>query len=101
MRWKTVLLSIVLFIKGLLNRNQAVQHLINLQSLQVTNKAGKDKVINSSVLHQFNTKFSSLNVRPGSIYVIRRIPSQILEVTVHKKKEEIRRLMIKSSRPPS
>ena len=78
-----------------------MQHLINLQSLQVTNKAGKDKVINSSVLHQFNTKFSSLNVRPSSIYVIRRIPSQILEVTVHKKKEEIRRLMIKSSRPPS
>ena len=78
-----------------------MQHLINLQSLQVTNKAGKDKVINSSVLHQFSTKFSSLNVRPGSIYVIRRIPSQILEVTVHKKKEEIRRLMIKSSRPPS
>lgn len=78
-----------------------MQHLINLQSLQVTNKAGKDKVINSSVLHQFNTKFSSLNVRPGSIYVIRRIPSQILEVTVRKKKEEMRRLMIKSSRPPS
>ena len=79
-----------------------MQHLINLQSLQVTNKAGKDKVINSSVLHQFNTKFSSLNVRLNvRLNVIRRIPSQILEVTVHKKKEEIRRLMIKSSRPPS